>query len=100
MTGTDQAAPPWRHRHLLGLEGLSADELTTILDAAERFSPFTQTPRQKLKHLEGKVIVNLFFEPSTRTRTSFALAARRLGADTLDFTPSGSSTSKGETFID
>ena len=54
----------------------------------------------KQKLLENQVIVNLFFESSTRTRTSFGLAARRLGADTLDFSPSGSSTSKGETFID
>lgn len=101
MAASEQpTAGPWRQRHLLGLEGLSATELTTLLDTADSFSVCSQPPRRKLKHLEGQVVVNLFFEPSTRTRTSFALAARRLGADTLDFSPSGSSTSKGETFID
>src|SRR5947209_14389046 len=60
----------------------------------------SQRRRKKLGDLKGKVVVNLFFEPSTRTRTSFGLAARRLSADTIDFTASGSSVSKGESFID
>ncbi len=90
----------WQHRHLLGLEDLSAAELTAVLDMAEHFTHDADPPRKKRNHLAGKVIVNLFFEPSTRTRMSFGLAARRLGADVLDFSPSGSSTSKGETFID
>jgi aspartate carbamoyltransferase catalytic subunit len=89
----------WQRRHLLGLEDLSREEITTILDLAEHFTPDTQQ-RQKRSNLAGKVVVNLFFEPSTRTRMSFGLAARRLGADVMDFSPSGSSTSKGETFID
>ena len=93
-------AEPWRQRHLLGLEEFSSAEITTILDAALRFVPCSEPPRVKQKLLENQVIANLFFESSTRTRTSFGLAARRLGADTLDFSPSGSSTSKGETFID
>ncbi|MCI0381349.1 MAG: aspartate carbamoyltransferase catalytic subunit [Gemmataceae bacterium] len=94
------ASVPWTRRHLLGLEDLSRDELRTILDTAEQFVEQSGRCRKKRGNLAGKVVVNLFFEPSTRTRTSFSLAARRLSADTLDFTPSSSSLSKGETFID
>jgi aspartate carbamoyltransferase catalytic subunit len=90
----------WPHRHLLGLEDLSAADLTAILDTAETFSEVSQRRRKKLADLKGKVVVNLFFEASTRTRTSFGLAAKRLSADTIDFTVSGSSLSKGESFID
>ncbi len=96
-----QAAPvPWTRPHLLGLEELNREEILTILDMAENFVELSQGRRRKRSLLTGKVVVNLFFEPSTRTRTSFGLAARRLSADTLDFTPGGSSLSKGETFID
>src|SRR5262245_1326138 len=87
-------------KHLLGLEKLSAAELTRLLDAAERFTGVGVGDTPKRDDLKGKVVVNLFYEPSTRTRVSFGLAARRLGADTLDFSPGGSSTTKGETFID
>ncbi|HEY1190283.1 MAG TPA: aspartate carbamoyltransferase catalytic subunit [Gemmata sp.] len=87
-------------KHLLGLEGMSAAGLTRILDAAEEFVGVGSGDRPKRDDLKGKVVVNLFYEPSTRTRVSFGLAARRLGADVLDFSPSGSSTSKGESFID
>ena len=90
----------WTRRHLLDLESLSAEELTLILDTAVTFKAITGGCRQKLPALTGRTVANLFFEPSTRTRTSFSLAARRLGADTVDFTSSGSSLSKGETFID
>ena len=76
------------------------EEIETILDGAEEILTAGQHRRKKRDDLAGKVMVNLFFEPSTRTRTSFSLAARRLSADTLDFTPSSSSLSKGETFID
>ena len=69
---------PWTRRHLLGLEELAADEIVTILDMAERFADQGERPRKKRTNLLGKVVVNLFFEPSTRTRTSFSLAARRL----------------------
>lgn len=86
-------------RHLLGLEDYSADEITHVLDTAVPFVEGT-TARRRWDDLRGKLIVNLFFEPSTRTRASFGLAAKRLGAETLDFTTSGSSVSKGETFID
>jgi aspartate carbamoyltransferase catalytic subunit len=87
-------------KHLLGLEQLSAEEITRLLDAAARFVGVGVGDVPKREDLKGKVVVNLFYEPSTRTRVSFGLAARRLGADTLDFSPSGSSTAKGETFID
>ncbi|QDU22303.1 aspartate carbamoyltransferase catalytic subunit [Urbifossiella limnaea] len=87
-------------KHLLGLEDLSAADLTALLDAAEGYLGVGYGAVPKRDDLKGKVIANLFYENSTRTRVSFGLAARRLGADTLDFTPGGSSTSKGETFID
>jgi aspartate carbamoyltransferase catalytic subunit len=87
-------------RHLLGLEGLTAAALTRLLDAAEKFTGVGFADVPKRDDLKGKMVVNLFYEPSTRTRTSFGLAARRLGADVLDFSPGGSSTAKGETFID
>jgi len=90
----------WTRRHLLDLEDISRAEIETILDAAEGLVEVSQRRRKRLTTLKGKLVVNLFFEPSTRTRTSFALAAKRLSADTLDFSPSGSSLSKGETFID
>lgn len=90
----------WTQSHLLGLEDLSRDDIVAVLDSAERFVDVSQRRRKKRTTLSGRVMVNLFFEPSTRTRTSFSLAARRLGADTLDFTPGSSSLSKGETFID
>ena len=87
-------------KHLLGLEELSAAEITHLLDAATGFLGVGVGDSPKRDDLKGKVVANLFYEPSTRTRVSFGLAARRLGADTLDFSPSGSSTAKGETFID
>ncbi|HEY4310413.1 MAG TPA: aspartate carbamoyltransferase catalytic subunit [Pirellulales bacterium] len=90
----------WTRRHLLGLEDLSAEEITLILDTAVSFKEATGGCKKKLSSLAGRTCANLFFENSTRTRTSFSLAARRLGADTVDFTASGSSLSKGETFID
>jgi len=87
-------------KHLLGLEELSAAEITRILDAAVGYLGVGAGSSPKRDDLKGKVVANLFYEPSTRTRVSFGLAARRLGADTLDFSPGGSSTAKGETFID
>ena len=90
----------WNRRHLLGLEDLSAEEITLILDKAEFFKRRIAEGDRKIPLLVGKTCVNLFFENSTRTRNSFTLAARRLGADTLDYSASTSSLSKGETFID
>lgn len=94
------ASALWTRKHLLGLQELSAEEITLILDQAAEFKRMAAAGETKLKALSGTVVANLFFEPSTRTRTSFSLAAKRLSADTVDFTASGSSISKGETFID
>jgi aspartate carbamoyltransferase catalytic subunit len=90
----------WRHRHLLGLEHLTADELELILDYADKLHAATLEGRRKLDLLKGRTVANLFFENSTRTRNSFSLAAKRLGADTVEFSSSGSSVAKGETLID
>lgn len=90
----------WSRRHLLGLEQLSADEITFILDTAQSFKEVSTRSVKKVPALRGRVVVNAFFEDSTRTRTSFSLAAQRLSADTIDFSEKGSSTSKGETLID
>lgn len=87
-------------KHLLGLEGLAAADLSAVLDDAEGFVGVGYGDAPKGDALKGKVVANLFYEPSTRTRLSFGLAARRLGADVVDFSPGGSSTAKGETFID
>ncbi len=98
----DIGAPPtiWTRRHLLDVESLSTEEIVCLLDAAEAFKTATDGCRKKLQVLAGRTLANLFFENSTRTRNSFSLAARRLGADTVEFSSSGSSTSKGETVID
>ncbi|MBX3440515.1 MAG: aspartate carbamoyltransferase catalytic subunit [Planctomycetaceae bacterium] len=90
----------WTRRHLLALEDLSTAEIVRILDVAAGFKQRAAQGEPKSSELRGCVVANLFFEPSTRTRTSFSLAAKRLSADTVDFTASGSSLSKGETFID
>jgi aspartate carbamoyltransferase catalytic subunit len=90
----------WTKRHLLGLEDLSAEEITLILDKADVFRRALDAGERKFSLLMGKTCVNLFFEDSTRTRTSFGLAARRLGADMVDFSAATSSLSKGETVID
>ncbi len=100
MVARETKPAQWVRRHLLGLEDLSPTEIETILNTAEDFVEVSQRRRKKRGDLKGKVVANLFFEPSTRTRTSFGLAAKRLSADTIDFTVSGSSISKGETFID
>ena len=98
----DQETVPstWSHRHLLDLERLTPAEIRLLLDTAALFKEATDGCRRKLAVLTGSTIVNLFFENSTRTKTSFALAARRLGADVVDFSASSSSLSKGESFID
>ena len=101
-TGQFPSSTPtaWNRKHLLGLEDLSKDEIVGILDTAESFSEISTRSRKKVPALLGRIVFNLFFENSTRTRTSFSLAAKRLSADTQDFSASVSSLSKGETFID
>src|SRR5262249_42865342 len=91
---------PWTRKHLLGLEPLSADEIRYVLDTADSFKEVSTRSVKKVPALRGKVVVNAFFEDSTRTRTSFSLAASRLSADIIDFSEKGSSVSKGETLID
>jgi aspartate carbamoyltransferase catalytic subunit len=88
------------HRHLLGIETLTPDELTTILDLGERFLEIAERPIKKVPTLRGKTVINLFLEPSTRTRTSFEIAAKRLSADAVNISGSSSSTVKGETLLD
>lgn len=90
----------WNRKHLLGLEDLSRDEIVHILDTAESFGDVSTRSIKKVPALRGKVVVNLFFEDSTRTRISFALAASRLSADVIEFSAKASSLSKGETLID
>jgi len=94
------ANAPWTRKHLLGLEDLSKAEIVQILDTSDSFSEISRRDRKKVPALTGRIVFNLFFENSTRTRTSFSLAAKRLSADTQDFSASVSSLSKGETFID
>ena len=90
----------WQRKHLLGLRDLSAEEITYILDTATGFEQVSRRSVKKAPPLRGKVVVNLFFEDSTRTRNSFALAASRLSADIIEFTKKASSVSKGETLLD
>jgi len=96
----EEARPRWTHRHLLGLEELSRDEIELVLDTAQGFSEVSTRSVKKVPALRGRVVVNLFFEASTRTRVSFALAAQRLSADVVDFQKEGSSSEKGETLVD
>ena len=90
----------WTKKDLLGLRGLSAEEIRLILATAESFREISLRPIKKVPALRGKTVVNLFFEPSTRTRTSFELAAKRLSADIVNIAASSSSISKGETLLD
>jgi len=90
----------WKRKDLIGLEILSREEIETILKTAKSFKEISTRSIKKVPALRGKTVVNLFFEPSTRTRTSFELAAKRLSADVLSFDVSTSSVSKGETIVD
>ncbi|HKN85557.1 MAG TPA: aspartate carbamoyltransferase catalytic subunit, partial [Nitrospiraceae bacterium] len=89
-----------KHKHLTGIASLNADEIMQILETADSFKEVTGREIKKVPALRGKTVVNLFFEPSTRTRTSFELAAKRLSADVINFSPSNSSVVKGETLLD
>jgi len=90
----------WTRKHLLGLEELSADEIRFVLDTAQSLKEVSTRSIKKVPALRGRVVVNAFFEDSTRTRNSFSLAAQRLSADVIEFTERGSSVSKGETLVD
>jgi aspartate carbamoyltransferase catalytic subunit len=100
MAGTIQLNAEGRLKHFLTIEGLERQLLTEILDTAESFLSMSQHNVQKTPILRGKTIVNLFFENSTRTRTTFELAAKRLSADVLNMNIATSATSKGESLLD
>ncbi len=91
---------PLKRRHLLGIQDLAPAEIELILKTAESFKEISVRPIKKVPALRGKTIINLFFEPSTRTRSSFEIAGKRLSADTVNFSTSASSTVKGETLLD
>ncbi len=93
-------AVKWTKKDLLGLETLSADEIGLILETADSFKEISQRPIKKVPTLRGQTIVLFFFEPSTRTRTSFELAAKRMSADIVNIQTSASSLTKGETLRD
>src|SRR3954470_11663697 len=90
----------FKRRHLLGIRELSAREITHILDTAESFRDISRREIKKVPALRGRTVINLFFEPSTRTRTSFEIAAKRLSADAINISASTSSVTKGETLLD
>ncbi|MCL1879263.1 MAG: aspartate carbamoyltransferase catalytic subunit [Actinomycetia bacterium] len=94
------AMKPLATKHLLAIEDLTPDEIHRVLDAARSFKEVNNRPIKKLPTLRGRTVVNLFLENSTRTRTSFELAAKRLSADGINFSASASATSKGESLVD
>src|SRR5919199_476653 len=87
-------------KHLLGIRELSREEIVHVLDTAESFREISQREIKKVPALRGRTVINLFFEPSTRTRTSFEIAAKRLSADAINISASTSSVTKGETLLD
>jgi len=89
-----------RSKDLLGIESLTPEEISLILDTAEGFREVSERPIKKVPTLRGQLVINLFMEASTRTRVSFEIAEKRLSADTLNFSASGSSVEKGETLLD
>jgi aspartate carbamoyltransferase catalytic subunit len=91
---------PFQRKDLLGIRQLSAADIVTILDTAENFQEISKREIKKVPTLRGRTVINLFFEPSTRTRTSFELAAKRLSADAINISVSTSSVTKGETLLD
>ena len=92
--------PSFNRKHLLGIRDLSAGEISHLLDTAETFRDVSRREIKKVPALRGRTVINLFFEPSTRTRTSFEIAAKRLSADAVNISVSSSSVSKGETLLD
>src|SRR3954467_8210949 len=89
-----------KRKDVLGTQDLSREEILEILDTAESFQEVSTRPIKKVPTLRGKTVINLFFESSTRTRTSFEIAGKRLSADVVNISASTSSVSKGETLID
>ncbi|MBI4161824.1 MAG: aspartate carbamoyltransferase catalytic subunit [Acidobacteria bacterium] len=100
MTDAATGGRRWRRKDLLGIEPLEPGEIRMILETAKSFLEVSRRPIKKVPTLRGRTIVNLFYEPSTRTRSSFEIAEKRLSADALNFSSSGSATAKGETLLD
>lgn len=94
------ASRPFPHRHILGIEPLAAEDIVQILDLSETFVDINARPIKKVPTLRGRTVINLFLEASTRTRTSFEIAAKRMSADAINISGSSSSTVKGETLLD
>ncbi len=92
--------PVFEHRHLLGIEPLGREDLVTIMDLSDRFLEISERPIKRVPTLRGKTVINFFMEPSTRTRSSFEVAGKRLSADVINVSDSGSSSKKGETLLD
>src|SRR3974377_1676597 len=90
----------WKRKDLLGIQDLSGEEITLMLDTAASMREINSRDIKKVPTLRGKTIINLFYEASTRTRTSFEIAAKRLSADAVNISPSTSSATKGETLAD
>ena len=90
----------FRQRHLLGIRDLEAADIEQLMDLGDTFLEINQRPIKKVPTLRGRTIINLFLENSTRTRTSFEIAAKRMSADAINISGSGSSASKGETMLD
>jgi len=97
---TDAQSRSFPNRHLLGISDLDAADIVQILDLGDTFLEIGERPIKKVPTLRGRTVINLFFENSTRTRTSFEIAAKRMSADTINISASSSSTTKGETLID
>lgn len=93
-------ASSWTKKHIISLEDFTCEDYDTVLTTASSLKSILQSRTKKVPALQGQVVANLFFEPSTRTRSSFELAAKRLSADILNFSPSTSSLTKGETILD
>src|ERR1700748_2344106 len=100
MTPASKSTFVLGHRHLLGIEGLSADDITGLLDLSEEYVELNRQVDKKRTSLRGRTQINLFFEASTRTQSSFELAGKRLGADVMNMAVAASSLKKGETLID
>ena len=96
----DVAPYSYPHRHLLGIEGLAPGEISALLDLSESYVEQSRRDDKKVAVLKGRTVINVFFETSTRTRTSFELAGKRLGADVINISPDISAIKKGETLLD
>ena len=100
MSPGASTTPILRTSHLLGIEGLSVGEITSLLDLGDEYVALGRAKEKKSPLLKGRTVINLFFEPSTRTQSSFELAGKRLGADVMNMSVRTSSVTKGETLID